>query len=167
MAPHPLHHSALAIARSAGRLGAPVHITSTGRSMPAALSRYVRGHLRLRGPATDAEWLSNLQRIGKHLGEAVLVPIDDAGSVFVDDHADVLAERFLFQRRPPGTARLLSSKKDLHHLCLELGIPVPDARFPSTPAQARTDAADLGYPVVVKRVSSWSPSADDGGPSVQ
>ena len=71
--PDPLHHGALPIARSAGRLGVPVYVTHAGRSAPAALSRYVRGCLVVPREASIEEWLDNLLRIGRRLGRTVLV----------------------------------------------------------------------------------------------
>ncbi|MDP9436489.1 MAG: hypothetical protein M3P93_15370 [Actinomycetota bacterium] len=164
--PPALWHGTLLIARSAGRLGIPVHTVCSTRLDPAVTSRYVRGRLVVRAGASAGQWVENLMRIGRRLGRAMLVPIDDAGTVLVDDHADVLAEHFLFPRRPPGTGRLLGSKRELHLLAQRLGIPSPRALCPADEAEAVEHANALGYPVVAKRSDAWLPAGCHRAPSV-
>jgi D-aspartate ligase len=164
--PDPVHHGGLLVARSAGRLGIAVHAVHAERVAPTALSRYVRSNLIIRREASADEWVENLLRVGRRLGRAMLVPIDDPGTVLVDDHADALAERFIFPRRPPGLSRLLGSKRELHLLCERLRIPSPRAAFPSSAAEAAELAAGVGYPVVAKRIVAWAPPADPAAESV-
>ena len=162
-----VRHRALPVARSAGRLGIQVHVVHGGRAEePAALSRYVRGSLVVPRAASPEDWVRNLVRVGRQLGRPLLVPIDDDASVLVDDHADALAEHFLFPRRPPGVARLLSSKWELHRLCTRLGIPSPACRVPGSSDEAVAYAENLGYPVVLKRIARWIPPHDARAPSV-
>lgn len=167
LAPDPRHHGPLHIARSAGRLGIRVYSVQSSRLAPAVSSRYMCGTLVVPHEASTAEWLHNLDRIGAKLGRAVLIPIDDAGTAFVDEHADTLADRFLFPRRPSELNTLLGSKRELHLLATRLGIGSPDAAFPQDVAEASEDAERLGYPVVLKRVVGWPPSDDDGMVSVR
>jgi predicted ATP-grasp superfamily ATP-dependent carboligase len=162
-----VRHRALPVARSAGRLGIDVHVVHGGRAEePAALSRYVRGSLVVPKAAPPSDWLRNLRRIGQRLGRPLLVPIDDDASVLVDDHAEELSEHFLFPRRPDGMARLLSSKLELHRLCLRLGIPSPYSVVPEDADDAVDHAESFGYPIVLKRIARWVPSAEPGAPSV-
>jgi len=162
-----VRHRALPVARSAGRLGIEVHVVHGGRAEePAALSRYVRGSLVVPRAASPDDWVSNLVRVGRRLGRPLLVPIDDDASVLVDDHADVLEQHFLFPRRPPGVARVLSSKWELHRLCTRLGIPSPECAVPADCDEALAQAEQFGYPVVLKRIARWVPSAEAGAPSV-
>ena len=65
-----LHHGALGIARSAGRLGIPVYRVGRERWGPAALSRYSRGWLAVSDRFSDEEILDTLLKLGgKILGE--------------------------------------------------------------------------------------------------
>ena len=162
-----VRHRALPVARSAGRLGIDVHVVHGGRAEePAALSRYVRGSLVVPRVASREDWIRNLVRVGQRLGRSLLVPIDDDASVLVDDHADELQEHFLFPRRPPGVARRLSSKWELHRLCSRLGVPSPQCVVPAGSEEAVARADEFGYPVVLKRIARWVPSLERGAPSV-
>ncbi len=166
-APDSDHHGPLHIARSAGRLGIEVYGVRNDRLAPAALSRYMRGSLVLPRQASAEEWLHNLNRVGAQLGRAVIIPIDDASTVFVDEHADALDEHFLFPRRRPELNTILANKRELHLLAVRLGIGSPNAAFPNDEGEASEQAERLGYPVVLKRIVGWPLSVDGGAPSVR
>ncbi|HYP49054.1 MAG TPA: hypothetical protein VEQ61_10495, partial [Thermoleophilaceae bacterium] len=150
-----VQHRALPIARSAGRLGIPVHAVAVGRAGPTAASRYLQRPVTLPADASEDQVRDALLELGRRLGRSVLVPLEDASTVFVDDNADALSEYFAFPRRPPGTSRLLASKRELHLLCERLGLPSPRAAFPADGAAALAEAGRLGYPVVAKRIDAW------------
>ncbi len=162
----PLRHRALPLARSAGRMGVEVHAVRSGEWTPAALSRYLAGGLVVPHKASAEAWVENLLRIGRRLGRVVLVPIDDAAAVLVEDHADALSECFLFQRQEPGVTRTLGSKRELHELCLRLGVPSPHAAFPRSRAEVARLSAEFGFPVVAKRIDGWLPCTKERAPSV-
>jgi D-aspartate ligase len=164
--PSAVQHRALPIARSAGRLGIAVYGVQADRLGPDARSRYLRDVEVVAADASAEECIEVLMQVGRRLGRPLLVPLDDAGTVLVDDHADVLAECFLFPRRPPGVGRLLASKRELHLLCGRLGVPSPQAVFPEEADEAVERAQELGYPVVAKRIDGWLASADPRAPSV-
>src|ERR1700676_5500231 len=84
------HHGALAIARSAGRLGIPVYRVALERRSPAALSRYSRGWRFIPADATAEQVLQTLGELRREAGRAILIPVDDAGSVFVEEHLGTL-----------------------------------------------------------------------------
>jgi predicted ATP-grasp superfamily ATP-dependent carboligase len=164
--PSAVQHRALPVARSAGRLGIAVYAVQPGPRGPDARSRYLRAVELLPEGVSVEECVDTLLRVARRLGRALLVPLDDAGTVLVDDHADVLAERFLFSRRPAGVGRLLASKRELHLLCKRLGVPSPRALFPEAAEEALEQAQELGFPIVAKRIDGWLPSADPQAPSV-
>ena len=89
------HHGALGIARSAGRLGIPVHRICRESWAPARLSRYSRSWSRIPEDATPAEILDFLHASAAAWGRALLIPIDDAASVFVDERGESLEQDFL------------------------------------------------------------------------
>lgn len=162
----PLNHAGLAVQRSAGRLGIPVYGVHGHRLAPANLSRYSRGRLTLDEDAPDERWLEALRAVAERIGRAVLIPIDDAAAVFMGEHSDELGERFLFPRQPPDLDERLSSKREMHDLCLALDIPTPGTWFPTTEAETLDRVRSLGFPVVLKRVEGWLGSHDPGAPSV-
>jgi D-aspartate ligase len=158
------HHGVLGIARSAGRLGIPVYRIGRERRAPAALSRYVRGWLSTPWADTDDQTIELLQRFSRDIGRPILIPIDDAASVFVDEHASALEEDFLFPSQPPGLARALSSKRGMYELCRQHEIPTPLSVFPQSEADVLQHAEEATFPVVVKCIdASEGPSS---GPRV-
>ena len=98
------HHGTLAAIRSLGRAGVPVHAIMEGPANPAARSRYLhRRHPWAPPTAYPSELLSHLRAIAERIGrETLLVPMDDAGAIFVAEHADSLRLR----PRLPHTAGL-------------------------------------------------------------
>ncbi len=81
----------------------PVHAIMEGRANPASRSRYLyRGHPWAPPTVYPAELLSHLRAIGERIGrETLLVPMDDAGAIFVAEHADALRPRFAFPHQDP------------------------------------------------------------------
>jgi D-aspartate ligase len=148
------HHGALGIARSAGRLGIAVHRVCRERRAPAALSRYSHGWLALPANATAEQIVASLQKLGREIGRSVLVPVDDAGSVFVEEHAGTLESDFLFPPQPRGLAQALSSKRQMYELCIEHDIPTPQSAFPESEAEVLAYAADTAFPVVAKCINA-------------
>jgi D-aspartate ligase len=148
------HHGALGIARSAGRLGVPVHRICRERRAPAAFSRYSSRWLPLPAAATTEQILDVLHKLGRDIGRSILIPVDDAGSVFVEEHAARLGSDFLFPSQPPGLARGLSSKREMYELCLRHDIPTPFSVFPESEADVLAHAETTVFPTVVKCINA-------------
>lgn len=161
-----LHHGGLALARSVGRLGIPVYGLHEGRWTPAARSRYDRGGPRHPGAVPADRWVEELLGLGRRLGRAVLVPIDDDAVVLVADHAGALRERFVFAENSPELIRQLSDKGEMHRLCAGLDIPTPDCRFPTSMDDVESYAATGQFPVVVKQIAGWLPTNVPNAPRV-
>jgi D-aspartate ligase len=148
------HHGVLGIARSAGRLGIPVHRLGRERRAPASASRYIRSWRVIAETAPVEEILETLRELSQELGRAILVPVDDAGSVFVDDHAAVLARDFLLPRQPDGLAAALSSKRGMYELCQAHDVPTPLSVFPESETDVLDHAEDAAFPIVLKCINA-------------
>lgn len=148
----PLLHSPLAVARSLGRLGVSVYTAHPGRVLPYDRSRYVSGRVDVGHDAADpARLATDLLRVADRVdGRPVLIPVDDTAALYVDDHADVLAERYLFPRRPQGLAASLADKASLHRLSTRHGVATARTFTPTSTAQVVEYADTAGYPVVAK-----------------
>src|SRR5688500_7362868 len=112
---------ALAIMRSLGPLGVPLYGVDPHPRSPAMLSRYCRERF-LFGvdPDRPMEFLDRMSEIGRRLGRpAILIPTSDETAQFVVDHAESLAESFLFPRNDPGMIGRLVSKRGMYELALE------------------------------------------------
>jgi D-aspartate ligase len=153
-------HGALGIARSAGRLRIPVYRASRERWAPTAASRYICGWHSLPQHLTDEQILDSLRKLAGEIGRAVLVPVDDTGSVFVNTHAKILEESFLFPRQPAGLARELSSKREMYELCKKYDVPTPLSLFPQSEVDLSELAGRLSFPAVVKCINSGDTAPD-------
>jgi D-aspartate ligase len=160
--PNVMHHGGLGVIRSLGRIGVPVYGVHEGPWAPAASSRYLRGRFFWQPDAQDAErTAAGLLRLGERIGEpAVLLPTDDAGSIFLAEHGDRLRGHFLFPRPPRDLPRRVAGKYSLHELCREFGMPSPRAAVPQSAAAARGFAADAGFPLVAKLTTPWTRNGD-------
>jgi D-aspartate ligase len=148
----PLQHGGLAVARSLGRIGAPVYTAYSDRNTPASRSRYVTGSFVLAGPRAEARGtLDALGDISTRVGNRpVLIAIDDVAAAFVDRFAHELEAAFRFPAQPDGLPTQLSDKRRLDELCRATGTPVPAARVPRTESEFLAMASELGFPVVLK-----------------
>jgi len=153
LSPGELHHGALGIARSGGRLGIPVHRLACERSSPVTLSRYNSSWTQIPHDAGAEQVLDIMHGVVKRIGTPILIPVDDAGSVFVYEHAHEL-EDFLFPHQSEGLARRLSSKRGMYTLCQELEIPTPLSAFPRSERDAVELASHMTFPTVLKCINA-------------
>jgi predicted ATP-grasp superfamily ATP-dependent carboligase len=155
--PNVLHHGGLGVIRSLGRLGVPVYGVHEGPLAPAANSRYLKGKCYWRPSAEDSERVhAGLRHLAEQIGQpAVLIPTDDAGSIFLAEHGDELRRWFLFPRPPSHLPRQLAGKHSMHELCKQLGVPSPKSEVPTDLDEALAFAETSGYPVIAKLTSPW------------
>src|SRR6185312_11426047 len=107
------------------------------------------------GPATAERWAEHLTRVGGAVGgRPVLVATDDPSSALVAEYRDRLEPLYRFPAPAEGLVDSLVDKRRLHDLCLETGVPTPDARFPQSSADLEEYAATGEFPVVVKRIGA-------------
>jgi D-aspartate ligase len=156
--PNVMHHGGLGVIRGLGRLGIPVYGVQEGPWAPAANSRYLRGRCYWRpDPGDVAGVVAGLLRLAERIGRpAVLIPTDDAGSIFLAEHGEQLRPSFLFPAPPAGLPRQVAGKHSLHDLCRELGVPSPPVALPESLAAARDFAAQAGFPVIAKLTTPWA-----------
>jgi D-aspartate ligase len=154
-----LHHGALGVMRSAGRLGIPVFHISRDRRSPIDRSRYSGGGLTVPPDADQQRMLELLREFAVERGPTILLAVDDVSAMFVADHGDTLKDFFLFPRLPDGLARALASKRTMHQLCLEHEIPTPLVAFPESEVEVGEHAAAAAFPVVAKRIDISQPAA--------
>jgi D-aspartate ligase len=164
--PYAWHSGTIGIIRSLGRLGAPVYLFGESRLAPAARSRHLRGLLN-ECPTTDPyDLLDRLQ--GLRLDRpAVLIPVDDVGALFVDEHGDKLAGTFLFPRPPAGLPARLADKRELARLAADSQVRCPETVPVDTLADARELADRWGFPVVVKAADPALLASSRGASSVR
>jgi D-aspartate ligase len=155
-----MHHGGLGVIRSLGRLGVPVYGVHEGRWAPAAHSRYLHGRYFWQPkPGDTFRLLTGLKRLAELIGRpAVLIPTDDAGSIFLAEHAGSLSEQFLFPRPPRDLPRRVAGKYSLFELCGKLGLPCPLTELPGSLDAAMEFAARCGFPLIAKLTTPWTTS---------
>ena len=165
--PNVMHHGGLGVIRSLGRLGVPVYGVHEGPWAPAASSRYLRGRFFWQPDPDEGERVrAGLLRLSERIGQpAVLVPTDDAGSIFLAEHGDGLREHFLFPAPPRDLPRRVAGKYSLHELCREVGMPSVQAAVPESLEAARAFAADAGFPPAKYPISTFYPNAGQTFPT--
>lgn len=155
---YPLHHGGVGAIRTLGRAGVPVYAVTEDRFTPAAMSRYLHRRFvaRTTGFEDETRLLEIYSAIGRQIGRpTVTLPTDDEAAVFVAEHAADLAPWFISPAVPADLPRRLSSKRGLHEICTELGIPTPRAVFPTSRDEVAAFAASADFPVVAKNVDPW------------
>lgn len=156
--PNVMHHGGLGAIRSLGRRGVPVYAVVEGPWTPAARSRYLAGRLAWRPDPDQADRTrAGLDRLADRIGRpAVLIPTDDAGTIFLAEQGDRLRDRFIFPAQPPALPRLLAGKHTLAQLCAELGVATPAVLVTDSAEKARGFAAEAGFPLIAKLATPWT-----------
>jgi predicted ATP-grasp superfamily ATP-dependent carboligase len=156
---YPLHHGAVAAARSLGRLGVPVYALAEDRFAPLALSRYVRKPFlwRTSGAEHPDVLIDGIRRIGERLdGPAVALATDDEAAVLLAARRAELSDVFLLPPIEPALPVLLADKQGLHELCRTHAVPSPETVTVCSAEELRAAVDRLGLPVVVKNPAPWS-----------
>ena len=143
----------LNVIRTLGRAGVPVYGVYSDPRTPAARSRYCAGAFRWPPGMSERQSVGVLLAIADRVGGTpILIPADDMSALLVADHADALAEVFLFPAQPPALARKLSSKKQMYHFCKQVGVPTAETAFPQSRADVERFVATAAFPVVLKGI---------------
>jgi len=152
-----LHHGTLGAIRTFGRAGVPVHAILEGPANPSSKSRYLHRGYPWAPPADrPSALLSHLRLIGERVGgKALLLPMDDAGAIFVAEHADALTPSFVVPAQDPDVPRLVADKSRLIAACVGYGFPCPESRTPMTTAEADDAVQALGLPLLAKWARPW------------
>lgn len=152
-------HGGVGLVRSLGRLGIPVHAVDADRLTPAFGSKYCRGRHTWNVHGKSAEdSLRFLSELGKSLARrSVLIPTSDLGAMLVADHADRLAEQFIFARPGASLVRSLCSKREMYLLARRCNIPVPETSFPRSKSDVLAWLDIARFPVLLKPIYSYRP----------
>ena len=152
-----IHHGALAVARTLGRLGVPVYAVVEDSYTPLALSRYLtRAFVWDSWPSDPESFLKSMSMIGEIIARpTIIIPIDDLSAIFAAENTASLGRWFILPRVPLQIPRLLANKASFHALCTELGTPVARTVVPRSFEDVREFAESTEFPVVVKATEQW------------
>jgi D-aspartate ligase len=154
---YPLHHGAVGIIRSLGRMRVPVYGIVEDRFTPAAVSRYLTGAFIWDTRGLDApRLLEGMATIGERLNlPTIVIPTDDMAAIFIAEQADTLQRWFILPQQPAMLPRILANKRELYLLCKRMGTACPDSVFPSSIDDMREFVERASFPVVAKAAESW------------
>jgi predicted ATP-grasp superfamily ATP-dependent carboligase len=145
--------SGLAAIRSLGRAGVPVLALD---HLAGALGFRSRYGLPVRTPdpaEAEDEFVALLERIGDALGRpAPIFATHDEPLNAIGRARERLGARFLYPF--PEHLERIQTKRGQLEAADRAGVPAPRTAYPVTAADARTDADELGYPVLVKPSST-------------
>jgi D-aspartate ligase len=159
-----LHHGALGVARSLGRLGIRVHGMGFDPDGAASSSRYFREivpwNFETEPPERSAE---ELMRIGRAMGEGtVLFPGADDIVLMVAQNRDRLSTWFRFSHLPPDLVEAMIDKKRLYYLAKANDIPTPDTLFPRSEDEVVQFAEHASFPIMLKGIDGTRLQARTG-----
>lgn len=159
-----LHHGALGIARSLGRLGVPVYGMGTDPGGAVSCSRYFRGVFPWDFAEEPSERsVKELLRVSELIGEpAVLIPGTDDIVLMVAENRDNLSGRFRFTDLQPDLVRTMINKRELFFLARKNEIPTPDALFPESEDEVVRFAEGASFPIMMKGIDGTRLQARTG-----
>jgi len=152
-----LHHGAVGIIRSLGRMSVPVYSIVEDRFTPAAVSRYLTGAFIWDTRGLDASrFLEGMAIIGERLKRpTIVIPTDDMAAILIAEQADTLKQWFILPQQPADLPRTLVNKRELYLLCKRMGAACPESVFPTSIDDVYEFAEHASFPVVVKAAESW------------
>jgi D-aspartate ligase len=158
----PIHHGALAVARTLGRLGVPVYAVAEDAYTPLAMSRHLTKAFVWDSCPTDPEsFVKAMSLIADFIARPTIIfPMDDLSAVSVAENAASLARWFIIPSVPPRLPRQLANKACFHALCADIGIPFARSVVPHSFDDVRAFTESTEFPVVVKAAEQWLPLKD-------
>jgi D-aspartate ligase len=152
-----IHHGALAVARTLGRLGVPVYAVVYDGCTPLASSRYLTKAFVWESWPNDPEsFLKSMSAIAEVIARpTIIIPMDDLSAIFVAENAASLARWFLVPSVPSQIPRRLANKDSLRALCNEIGTPFARSIVPHSMEDVLAFAKGTKFPIVVKATEQW------------
>lgn len=155
--------SALAFIRSLGRRGDHVVAADGMRPSAGLRSRWARGRVTYPSPAESPAATGDALVEAAHRHRIDLViPITDEVILALRDRLADLPAGCQVALPDARAAALASDKRATMDLAASLGVPVPKSLAADTPDTIRAAARELGYPVVLKPVTSRIRPPDGG-----
>ncbi len=135
-------------------MGVPVFRVDNDPRSPALSSRYLRkAYLRAFQEDEPREYLDFILGLGRQFsGPAVLIPTSDELAELVAENREELSRSFLFPQVDVETVRGLASKKDMHGIAREHGIPTPKTLFPTREEDVLVFRKEVTFPVMLKAI---------------
>ncbi|MGE5290302.1 MAG: ATP-grasp domain-containing protein [Micromonosporaceae bacterium] len=142
-------NQALACVRSLGRAGYDVLVAATRRRPLASWSRFSRGRFPLEGETPEA--FAALRRWASARGVTLVLPLTERSCVLCNLERSAWEDAGITVGSAPADLLALAfDKARTFELAQAAGVAIPPTRLPTSAAEARTAAEEVGYPCVVK-----------------
>jgi predicted ATP-grasp superfamily ATP-dependent carboligase len=156
------HGSAIAVMRSLGRRGIAVIAADHDPRSPGFRSRYAAERVRYPDPADDpAGVVATLEREARRRSVDLIIPVTDGVLLPLAAARERFTGVAALAIPDPAALRIVVEKDATLDLARRVGVPVPASVPVRSVPEALRAAPDLGWPVVVKPVSSCR--YDDSG----
>jgi predicted ATP-grasp superfamily ATP-dependent carboligase len=151
----------LALARSLGRAGYRVYVTSYSGKSLAGASRHTSGDFAVPDPLRAPEsFAGRIGRLMEQLGVTLLIPVSEAALLALLGAPEINQACIPFP--PLATVRAICDKADVLRVAPEVGIAVPRQLSAASPEEVlRLDPGSLVYPLVLKPSRSVSGQGSD------
>jgi len=156
------HGSAIAVMRSLGRRGIAVIAADHDARSPGFRSRYAAERVRYPDPADDpAGVVATLEREARRRSVDLIIPVTDGVLLPLAEARERFTGVAALAIPDPAALRVVVEKDATLDLARRVGVPVPASVPVRSVPEALRAAPGLGWPVVVKPVSSCR--YDDSG----
>ena len=147
--------SAVSIIRSLGRRGVHVIAADSDRMSPGFYSKYTAERLVYPRPhGAPAAVVEALLGVARERGADLIVPVTDDVIVPLAEARERFDGVCKLAIAPSDALAATRDKQRTLELAQSLGVPVPRSALVDTAAEARREAATLGWPVVLKPQAS-------------
>ena len=149
-------YGAVAVARTLGRLGVPVHLVAQeGAFTPVWSSRYWRSRTRWDFSRPEDESVEFLLDLGARLetthgARPLLLTLADWVAIFIERNSHLLQGQFVFPNPAQPVLRTLANKWSMHLLATEHSIPTPTTACPSSSVDVEEFLETSRFPIVMK-----------------
>jgi D-aspartate ligase len=152
------HTIGLAVIRSLGVMGVPVHAAYYETKDMGYVSRYVvKAHKVAHPEHEESDFMDGLLAVSRTLDrKPLLIPADDPTLVTVSKNKLLLDEHYIVACPEWSITRKYIDKKYTYDLAEGEGVPVPRTLIPRSEQEVRTFSKEINYPCIVKPSRSHS-----------
>lgn len=148
----------LSVVRSLGRQGIEVHVAWCQADSPTLSSRYVKRFHRLPFYDVESDWADPLAALLEREQFDLVLPTNEQSMRALHSRRRDLETRARLYLVDERTFDIAFDKVKCGELADDLGMRVPKSRVVATRVELDEAAAQLGYPLVLKPISSYDPT---------
>jgi predicted ATP-grasp superfamily ATP-dependent carboligase len=142
---------ALGVVRALGEAGVPVVVAHYDRRDMAHVSRHAREAVAVPPPHShEDDFVEALVALAARLGGSLLVPASDEAVVALSRNRARLARHYVVAAPAWDVVRTFIEKRRTYEVAEAAGVPAPATAVPRSLEEARSAAARIGFPLLLK-----------------